>query len=484
MTEAPAPRSRTSAAPLYVDLDGTLLASDMLWESLLALVSRDPREALRLPGALRGGKAAFKRWIADRVEVDPDGLPYREAVLDRLRDEHARGRRLVLATATDAQLAEPIAEHLGLFSGVLASDGVTNLSGAAKRDAIARDADGAGYDYLGDGHVDLPIWEGAGRAMLAAAPPSVAAQAASRGLEVETLLPRPPRAAAAVKALRPRQWVKNALLFAPLVLAHEVTDGWRVLATSLAFVCFCAVASGTYLLNDLLDLADDRRHPRKRSRPFAAGTLPIADGVRILVAAFGLGLVGAAALVSLPFAGMLALYAATTVAYSTVFKRWMLVDVFVLAGLYTQRVLAGGVAAEVVVSPWLLAFCLFFFLSLALVKRYAELLAARGEGRLRLGRRDYEVADLSLVETMGLTSGALSVLVLCLFVTSDSVRTLYATPGLLWGIAPIMFYWVARVWFLARRGELSDDPVLFATRDATSWFCGAAVLGVVAWAAL
>jgi 4-hydroxybenzoate polyprenyltransferase len=282
-----------------------------------------------------------------------------------------------------------------------------------------------------------------------------------------------------VSALRPRQWIKNLLLWVPLLLAHDGASE-RVLAVLCGFAAFCLAASAGYVVNDLLDREADRLHPRKRLRPFASGALSTLQGV-----ALGAGLVLAALAISLAwvstaFTGMLVLYLALTLAYSLYFKETLFLDVLLLAGLYCLRVLSGAVAADVVVSPWLLAFSLFFFLSLALVKRYSEIRRFADVGALP--RRNYRGEDLGLVQTIGPTSGYLSVLVLALYITSRDVTRLYATPQLLWLVCPILLYWLTRLWFLAARDELPDDPVLFAAADPQSYAAGAliALSGVLA----
>lgn len=469
--------------PVYVDLDDTLVSTDMLWESMCFLASQEPAQALRLPLWLRRGKAGFKHAIARRVSFDPALLPYRDEVVDYLQEQKAKGRRLVLATASDARLAGPIAEHLALFDAVLASDGKTNLAGKHKLSAIQRDCESADFEYLGNGAADVPIWRHAAVATLVA-PSGVAARAASsfEG-EVKQLETARPGLGPMVKAMRSYQWVKNALLWVPLLLAHQVGHAQKVSQVAIAFACFCAIASATYILNDLLDIESDRRHDRKRKRPFAAGTLPISTGVALslglLLCGFGLSL----AALSLASTGMLAIYTVLTISYSLYLKQKLFLDVLVLAGLFTHRVLAGAVAAEVRLSPWLLAFSMFVFLSLALLKRYAELLAIEDQGTQGNARRAYEVMDIGMVESMGLAAGYMAVLVLCLFVSSDDVSKLYPRPDALWLIMPPILYWISRMWFLARRKILLDDPVLFAVRDRASWLTGAVVALVALFAA-
>jgi len=480
-----------SGRALYVDLDGTLIATDLLWEALFRLVARRPWELPRVLLGLREGKAAFKRRVAERVAFDPATLPYlpyRSELLEIVRASRARGARVVLATASDERLAHPVARHLGLFDAVLASDGRVNLAGAEKRRAIELDAGDAGFEYAGNSAADLGIWSGARRAILVDPSRETVRRASRLSIPIEVVPRKGSPARALLRALRPHQWVKNLLLFVPLLLAHTVTDFGRITATLLAFAGFCACSSGTYLLNDLLDLEADRAHPRKRHRPLAAGTLSIPAGLATSAVLLAVGIGAPAVWVGLPVAAMLSAYVALTLLYSAVLKRLLFLDVLMLAGLFAHRVLTGAVAAQVAISPWLLVFSLFFFLSLASVKRYAELLAARSRSVQQLSRRGYEVADTELVQSTGLASGYLAVLVIGLYVSSEDVRQLYATPALLWLICPLLLYWITRIWFLARRGRVSEDPVLFAATDPVSYVIGVLVftcgaLASVEWSA-
>lgn len=470
-----------------MDLDGTLIHSDLLWESLCDLARERPVDLFRTPGWLLGGKATFKRRIAERVSINAVTLPYREEVLDYLRAERAAGRPIVLATASDARLVMPIAEHLALFDDVLASDGETNLSSRRKLAAIEQHqtqvlgAPGE-FEYMGNSGADLAIWEQASGVTLVA--PTRAALAGVRGTEHRLLVPPSSSVRAAISGLRLFQWAKNGLLFVPLLLAHQLNDLERLTNVLLAFLSFGGVASASYLFNDLLDIEADRQHPNKASRPFASGRLPIPTGLAVMVALLAASATLAGLFLPKAFGGMLLAYLALTLSYSFYFKQQLFIDVLVLAGLYTHRVLTGGVAADVPVSPWLLAFSAFFFLSLALAKRYVELGRAREARREGIRRRAYQVGDLELVQTMGLSAGYIGILVLCLFISSDDVSRLYATPMILWLMCPVMLYWISRVWLLARRGELHDDPVVFALRDLNSWICGAIVLAVLIGATL
>lgn len=445
------------AVPLCVDLDGTLVKSDMLMESLVAVLKRRPLLAFALPLWLARGRAALKRELARRADIDVSLLPYDGELLESLRRERFAGRRLYLATAADASIAQRIADHVGLFDGVIASDGVHNLKGEAKAAALAERFGERGFDYAGEGRFDVPVWERARR-------PVVVRRATTT-------------VRAVLRAVRAYQWAKNLLVFVPLATAHRL-DGGSAAACALAFLAFSLVASAVYLANDLADLQEDRRHPTKRARALASGELGIGTAIALLPVL----LAGAAFLsVLLPweFGALLLAYLAANLAYSMALKRVALLDVFVLAGLYTLRILAGAAAIDVPVSQWLLAFSLFVFLSLALAKRFVEVANAASREEERVGGRGYLAQDGELLAMLGTASGYLSVLVFSLYITSAQVVTLYRWPSMLWFAVPLLLYWVSRVWFLAHRGRLHEDPLLFALSDPASYVTGILILLVV-----
>ncbi len=475
---APIPTTRREvAAPLCVDLDGTLIKTDLLFELFLLLVKRRPLDLFRVPGWLLKGRAYLKQKLAASVTLDVTCLPYREPLLSFLREQKAAGRSLTLATAADERVAGRIAEHLGIFDAVVASDGVTNCAGRHKLAALTERHGGNGFVYVGDAAVDLPIWRQAEGAILVAGGTRFEGQLSN----VERTFTDAPRPKEVLKAIRLHQWAKNVLLFIPLVLAHEVANLPLLGAALAAFVAFGLLASSVYVQNDLLDLEADRHHARKRFRPFAAGTLPIRFG--LLLAPLLIVLSVATALFLPPaFIAVLGLYFVTTVSYSFYFKRKPILDVLLLSLLYTLRIVAGGAAIGVAVSPWLLAFSMFFFLNLAYVKRFSELRELPGESSLRA--RGYTRTDLEGLADLGVSSGYVSILVVALYINSPEVRTLYATPEALWLLCPLLVYWVSRVWLLARRGKMHDDPVVFALRDRVSYAIGAAALLVGAVAAI
>jgi 4-hydroxybenzoate polyprenyltransferase/phosphoserine phosphatase len=452
--------------PLIVDLDGTLVRTDTLWESLFILAKDRPLDLLGASLTLGAGRAAFKARVADLVEPDVAGIPLNTPLIDWLRDQAGTGRRLVLATATNGKIAQLIADRVGLFNEVLASDGQRNLKGPHKAAVLVERFARGGFDYVGDSRADLPVWSAARRAIVVGG--TGLAKAAGRVAEVERVFAPPPRLPVLRRALRLHQWAKNVLVFLPLLAAHQVGDGHGLVAAALAFLAFGLTASAVYLLNDLLDLGADRRHPTKCRRPFAAGDLPLSWGLLLTP----LLLLGATAisLLWLPpaFGVVLAGYFVLTSAYSLDFKRRPILDVMTLASLYTLRVIAGGAAVSIWPSFWLLALSLFVFLSLALVKRYAELDGLRERGELTSVGRGWHVDDLNLVGSLGAASGIAAVLVLALYIDSETARRLYRLPEALWLLTPIVLYWVSHIWFKTHRGEMHEDPVVFAFRDRVS----------------
>lgn len=482
MTDSAALADRIRAEPplpLAVDLDGTLVLSDTLHESILALLRGNPLLLFVMPFWLLGGKARFKREIARRLVPDPASLPYNEPLLAWLREQRP-GRKLILASAADAGIVNAVADHLQLFDEVLASDGERNVAGEAKSQALVQRFGEGGFDYAGNSRVDIEVWRHARASIVVNASASTRHQAQALGNVAQEFPSRPGGIRGWARALRLHQWVKNLLVFVPLLSAHLWFDQTAATNTLIAFIAFSLCASSVYLLNDLMDLPSDREHPRKRHRPFASGLLPLAGGVALipflLIAAFALSL-----LLPERFSLVLAGYFALTLAYTFVLKRIEIVDVVVLACLYTARIIAGAVAIPVAASFWLLAFTMFLFLSLALVKRYAELVLMRDRRQSAAAGRGYQIDDLPLIGALGVASGYLSVLVLALYVNSGTDATgLYGHPKLLWLLCPLLLYWISRAWMLTHRGRMHDDPLLFAVRDRISQVIMALTLVIVA----
>ena len=469
----------TAKRPLVLDLDGTVSRTDTLVESVLRLAARAPLTLLAmLPVLLTAGRAAFKRHIAAAVHLDPASLVYNEDVLDLARTARAEGRPVVLVTAADQTVADAVAVHLGLFDEVHASDGSTNLKGAAKAGFLVERFGSGGFDYAGDATADLPVWREAARAYVVAPDATLARQAGAVSADLHLLGARPAagaRLAIWARALRLHQWSKNVLVFVPVFLAHRF-DELTVSRALLAFLAFSLCASSVYLLNDLLDLPHDRLHASKRRRPFASGMLSVNTAPVVIAAALLVGF-GLALLLPLRFMLMLAAYYASTLTYSLAMKRWPVWDIMMLAGLYTLRVIAGCAATELRVSPWLLAFSMFLFFCLAVVKRQTELVQHVRDGRTeKLSGRGYMPEDLDMLRGMAASSGYMAVLVLALYVNSPDVLPLYRHPSALWLLCPILLFWVSRVLMLSHRGLMYDDPVVFALRDRLSLAVGAAAL--------
>ena len=389
---SPADRSNLSPAQdrvLFVDLDGTIIKTDLLWESFFVTMKTDPLRLLKLPFWLTQGRAVLKERLCAAGMLDVQHLPYRNDVLELLAERRSDGWRIVLATAAARSVAEEIATELQVFDDVLATEGEQNLKGAAKLAAIKRYCEAnefKSFAYVGDSHADLAIWKEAEHVYAAA--PSTGLSASIRRLEkpVSNLGDRSSVAWAALRALRPKQWVKNLLLFVPLIMAHEILDWPKVWMAILAFVAFSLCASSIYVLNDLMDLSADRHHPISRHRPFAAGTVPLWIGLPLSAGLTAAGL-AVAAMLPLPFFAGLLVYLAATSFYTWHAKNVLAADVILLAGLYAIRVIAGGLATGVPVSQWLIAFSMFVFLSLAFAKRNSELVRLRADGRSKANGR-------------------------------------------------------------------------------------------------
>ncbi len=463
--------------PLVVDLDGTLTLTDTLVESLIHVIKQSPLNLLRVPLWLLKGRAGFKAIIAEKTWLATESLPYREPLVAYLREEKAQGRRIILATAAHATIADAVARQLGLFDQVLATTPGHNLKGRAKLKAIQENV-GSSFVYAGDTQADLPIWQVAKAAILVGAPPALAATVREK-TPIEREFPNEKATLTDwLRALRVHQWIKNLLLFVPLLTAFSFMEINKLFSMGLAFLAFSLAASATYIVNDLWDLDSDRLHPRKRLRPFASARLSILHGLAVA----GVSLASAFLLaycVSISFCLMLLAYLALTSAYSWTLKKYVLIDAIMLSLLYTLRILAGAVAIEVATSSWLLAFSVFIFLSLALVKRCAELVSLEKSGLDKAHGRDYRVTDLTVLWPLGVGTALSAVVVFGLFISSPETQTRYATPQLLWLLAIGLVYWLGRLWIKTSRGEMHDDPVVYAIKDDVSRITVAIMLFVM-----
>ena len=460
----PAKESCGVEPPLVVDLDRTCVKTDLLLEYLLALLRKGPRYLFLLPLWLAKGWSQFMLEIVRRASLDVGLLPYRFEFLDYLKQQRAQGRSIVLATRNDAQLTWQLADYLMLFGETLSPG---NAPDDSQRECLVRRFGHKGFDYATSGRSGTAALRCARKVVLVH-PSRKAEMSAARVAQVDRIFePRDQRKTNYLTPLRPRHWLKNVLVFAALFAAHRYDDTVLLGHALIAFLALCCCASSGYLLNDLLDLQADRRHPRKRSRPFAAGDLPLSYALSLipLLAVLG-GMMGA--IVSPLCCAMIVAYFVLTVSYSLYFKKVALLDVFVLAGLYTLRIMVGSAAVGIWPSPWLVAFSMFLFVSLALIKRYSELVTIRNIDGLAARARGYEAGDAELLAAKGTASGYLAVLVLAFYITSGPAHTLYSRHQLMWILCPLLLYWIGRMWLIAHRGQMGDDPVLFATSDRTS----------------
>ena len=464
--------------PLCVDLDGTLVKSDTLVDSLLVLARTHPLLLFRLPERVLHGKAAFKAFVTDHVSLDVAHLPYNRSLLQFLQREHVHGRSIYLTTGADARLAQRVAHHLGIFTGVLGSDGIRNLTGNTKLESLQKHFGIREFAYVGNDAPDLPVMAGAAESMVANPSPRLRSKLRARGIvPSQAFEERHPSWRSMLKALRPHQWAKNLLILLPPLLAH--THSLRLLGSALlAFACFCCTASGAYLVNDLLDIETDRRSAKKRTRPFASGDLAPATGLIAVVLLLALGFVGAH-LLPIGYSLWLLVYLVSTLGYTFYLKRIALVDVVVLSGLYTLRLIAGGAATSTPISHWLAGFAIFLFFSLAIVKRFAELENLRLGGMHLKNGRGYLMTDIEQIRSFGTASAFAAVVVFANYISSPDVIALYHHSRRLWLIVPCLILWLCRVWLLASRGDLDEDPVAFALTDAASLAIGLVVVLII-----
>ncbi len=463
--------------PLVVDLDETLTRTNTLVESVLVLIKSSPFTIFLLPFWLLKGRAFLKSSVAERVSLSAETLPYNTELLTYLKEQKEQGRKIVLATAAHSSIAEKISEHLGVFDEVLATHDDTNLKSKKKLKKIQENV-GIEYVYAGDSKADIPIWEAAKSAILVDVTDSTAKI-------IRQLIPIEKEFVTSKaslmtwsRAFRIHQWIKNLLLFVPLLTAFSFIEQDSVFNAILGFFAFSLIASGTYVFNDLWDLQSDRVHPRKKKRPFASSEIPILQGVFaaffIMVLGFCLGWI-----ISKEFLLILLLYLLLTKSYSVVLKEYVLIDVIILSILYTIRIIAGSVAIEVETSNWLLAFSSFIFLSLALLKRCSELVALKGNKVTSAHGRDYQVSDLVVLWPLGVGSALSGVVIFGLFISDPDTQALYATPQLLWLVAIGLIYWLSRLWIITSRGEMHDDPVVYAITNRGSFITVLAIILVI-----
>ena len=468
-------KSRGTTVPLVVDVDGSLVSGDLLVESALRVFASTPFGFLRLTLPLLARRAALKRAVSRAAPVPPSSLVINQTVVSEIDAAVRSGRPVWLASGSDELVVQPLAEQLRV-SGIMASDGKVNLVGRVKADALVERFGKNGFDYIGNSRRDVVVWKESRQAIAVGA--SGRLQRALRTVNNDVrFLPGVGGPLDYLRALRPHQWVKNVLVFVAVAAAH-VVEIRPYLAAIGAFIALSAIASATYVFNDLLDIQYDRDHPEKSRRPMAACKVRIPKMLVICVFLVAAGL-AFALYISRPLGRFVLLYLAVALCYSLLLKRIMFVDVIVLASLYVVRVLAGSAAADVTVSPWLLAFSMFFFLSLAIVKRRKELSNVLLRGKRNVDGRGYIADDAFMMAALGAASGFGSVIVLALYVQSPEVMLRYGDPALLWLSCPLLLFWLGRLLLLANRGAVDDDPVLFAVRDRTSWVCCFLITAVV-----
>jgi 4-hydroxybenzoate polyprenyltransferase/phosphoserine phosphatase len=469
---------RGSIPPLVVDLDGTLIRSDILAEGVFAHIGSKLTGAIELAQALRGGKASLKHFLAHEKDLNTADLPYDPQVLALIAEAKSDGRKVYLATASHQRQADAVANNLRLFDGVFATNRDHNLSGANKAQVLQQAFGSGNFDYVGNDFADLEVWKHARMAYVVGPNRRLARRVQMLGIPHRTLPRNRPSARTWATALRVHQYAKNTLLFVPALTSHTF-EPEKLLLVLLGFLIFSAAASAVYLLNDLIDIDADRSHPTKRHRPFANGSLPWKDGVT----AIGVMTIGALALslaLSPKFTGVLIAYIVVTTSYTLLLKRKMLIDVVVLAMLYTVRVVAGGVLIDAEISEWLLAFSLLIFTSLAIIKRYVELSKRLSDGLPDLKNRNYRTSDLPILAALAAATAANAVTIFALYISSRTVAAMYSRPLFLWLICPLLIYFLGRALMLAHRGEMHDDPIVFALTDpvsrATVVSCGLLVL--------
>lgn len=469
--------------PLIVDLDGTLIKSDILVETLLKYLKLNLFNIIRFIGFVIKGKSVVKHEISESVDIDASLLPYNQEVISYIEKEKSAGRTVVLATATNVKFAEQISAHIGLFDDVIASDYNNNLASTKKADELAKRYGERGFDYVGNSKADLKVWARAKNAIVVNPDRGVLTKAKSQGNVSDVIENRPNFIKTILKALRVHQYAKNALIFVPLAASHQLFDLSNITTALTAFCMFSLCASTVYLLNDLLDLEDDRHHKTKCRRPFASGALDVRFGVVLCPVILSIVIVLSLLLLPIEFFAVLVVYYVATLLYSFKLKRMVMVDVITLATLYTVRIVAGSAALDLTLSFWLLAFSMFIFLSLALVKRYAELNELKLSGISKVRGRGYHPSDLELLSSLGASSGYLSVLVLALYINDSNTAALYKDPTYIWLACPLLLYWVSRTWMITHRGHMHDDPVVFALKDRVSQVVGCLFI-LVFWLAI
>jgi 4-hydroxybenzoate polyprenyltransferase len=470
MTVLPDPNRVGSqiAQPLVVGLNGALLKVDTIYESFLAALLAKPGEALWSLIALRSGIAALKHRLSGIARLNAELLPVHEELLAYLKQEASAGREIHLAAGADRAIGEEVARRFSIFATVQS----TGLHGDLKKPESARRLKELfvdGFVYAGDSRADFPVWQSAAAAVVVSENASLKKAVQSAGIPIERAFDEP-RAGIKdwIRAFRLHQWTKSAIVLVPVLLGWRDLTFASIVNTLIMISLLCPVVSLTYLVNDMADLPSDRKHWSKRHRPFAHGTIPVRDGM--LLAGIGLPVLCGAGLLIAPLAGLCLLsYVVVTLGYSFSWKRIPVFDTFIIALLFTIRVLMGTAAAKLVPSPWLLTFSMFFFFSMAMAKRHSEILRAAQHNLQVLEGRGYRITDESLTLTFGITASMASILIVVIYLVEEVfARQIYHNPVWLWGTPIAIFLFSSRIWVLSHRGRMMDDPVAFALRDRVS----------------
>lgn len=470
--------------PLVVDLDGTLIRNDLLEETMVGFILRNPLRIFLVIKWLLSGKANLKFHLAQLTHIDVESLPYNQRVIDLIKEERSKGRVVVLATASHVIYAKKISEHLGLFDQVFATEKNLNLSAQNKCDKLVKEFGKGDFDYIGNSCDDLHVWKWSRLAYVVNPSASLRGRLKNLGNIERIISDKKNKFKIWARALRLHQWVKNFLIFVPLLASHKIHDFRLLIDGCLAFLFFGFCASHVYLFNDLTDLKNDRVHSTKRFRPIAVGHVSSLAALVVSAILLTTSFVGSFLLLPLWFGISLVSYYLLTLAYSLLLKRIAMLDIVTLASLYTMRIIAGTFAFGVALTFWMLAFSMFIFLSLSLVKRYAELHEKRALGSKKMAHgRGYYASDLEILSSMGVVSGYLSVMVLALYIQDKATITLYSHPRIIWFACPVLLFWISRIWMVTHRGQMHDDPVVFAIKDKTSWLVGA-LFAFVFWLAI
>jgi len=472
--------------PLLVDMDGTIIATDTLFETTILFLKKSPFKVFMLFFWLLRGKHVLKEELSKRTSLNVAVLPYRQEVIDYLEQQFEQGRKIILVTGSWVDIARRVANQFSFISDVIATDHEKNMAGHTKAEMASEVWGQQQFDYLGNEKKDLQVWKLSRQAIVVGT--EGLAKAAGEVAKLEKVFPVQPLGFKSwLKGIRVHQWTKNLLIFVPLLTSHSFFKPEAVSSAFIAYFSFCAVASATYLLNDLLDLDADRKHSIKKYRPLAAGKMSILHGILSSIMLLGTGIILAILYLNIYFLLALLVYLTLTILYSFILKHLQTADVISLASLFTLRIIAGAAAIEVVLSFWLLCFSMFLFLSLAMVKRVSELIHVEkqsGSELQKVSGRDYLTADIVILQSLGGASGFMAVLVFALYINSGQVIKMYSSPEVLWLVVPVIGYWVMRVWIVAARGKMNEDPISFAIRDKQSWLTATTLFFIFVFAAI